>query len=48
MRTALCVVFAVALASASFAGTKEYTTPGTPSATDRTIANVYELPLDDL
>jgi hypothetical protein len=46
MRTALCVVFVFVLAAASFAGTNEYSSPGTPSATDGTFTIVYEFPLD--
>ncbi len=48
MRTALCVIFVLVLAVASFAGTNEYTSPGTPSATDGTFSIVYEFPLEDI
>ena len=45
MRTALCIVMTLVLATASFAGTNEYTSPGTPYATDGTFNIVYEFPL---
>ena len=46
MRTALCVAFVFVLASAGFAGTNEYTDPGTSYATDGTFNILYEFPLD--
>ena len=45
MRTALCVIITLVLASASFAGTNEFTFPGTPCATDGTFPIIYEFPL---
>jgi len=47
MRTALCVVFVLALAMASFAGTNEYTSPGTPVTPDGDFTILYSFPLSN-
>ena len=46
MRTALCVVFAFALATASFAGMNEYASPGTPHTPDGDFPLLYQFPLE--
>jgi len=45
MRTALCIAFVFVLASAGFAGTDEFTVPGTSFATDGTFDILYEFPI---